>query len=374
MQGKKKTVRSSNIEALRIVAMLAIVAHHFVVNSGLMEHYDYRNPTVNMYFLELWGMWGKTAINVFVLISGYFMCRQKWTWRRWFKLYFEVKFYEIIGYIVFILIGYEKLAVKELLMKIFSVVMNINNGFTSSFLAFYLLIPFLNILLDYLKKEQLLLLNGISITMFTISSTFLGNRFIYNDLGWYIALYFVAAYLRLYSPKWSENKKSMRVAMTISIVCSWISVIVLTMIRKNWGFEIDVYHFVANSQKALAFLVGVFVFLFFKNIDVKQSSVVNKIAGTTFGVLLIHANSDAMRNFLWRDLFHVADMYELTLLNLIAYSLIVVIIVFIMCSFIDYIRIVLLERPLLRVYDKHEAIFKEKMAYIGKRIIKVLDL
>ena len=31
-----KTVRNSNLELYRIIVMLAIVAHHYVVNSGLM--------------------------------------------------------------------------------------------------------------------------------------------------------------------------------------------------------------------------------------------------------------------------------------------------------------------------------------------------
>ena len=33
--------RSSNIELLRIIMMIAIVAHHFVVNSGVTQLYDF---------------------------------------------------------------------------------------------------------------------------------------------------------------------------------------------------------------------------------------------------------------------------------------------------------------------------------------------
>ena len=54
--------------------MLLIVAHHFVVNSGLLEPI-YDNPTSKTsLFLLLFGAWGKTGINCFVLITGYFMC------------------------------------------------------------------------------------------------------------------------------------------------------------------------------------------------------------------------------------------------------------------------------------------------------------
>ena len=69
-----KKQRSSNLELLRIVSMFAIVAHHFVVNSGVTANFDFNKITANMVFLQLFGMWGKTAINSFVMISGYFMC------------------------------------------------------------------------------------------------------------------------------------------------------------------------------------------------------------------------------------------------------------------------------------------------------------
>ena len=88
--------RSSNLELLRIVAMLLIIAHHFVVNSGVTNCYDFSHITPNMVFLQLWGMWGKTAINVFVMISGYFMCTSKLTVKRFGKVYLEAKFYKII--------------------------------------------------------------------------------------------------------------------------------------------------------------------------------------------------------------------------------------------------------------------------------------
>ncbi len=67
--------RSSNLELFRIITMLLIIAHHYVVNSGLTEIL-YVNPlSSKSIFLFLFGAWGKTGINCFVLITGYFMCK-----------------------------------------------------------------------------------------------------------------------------------------------------------------------------------------------------------------------------------------------------------------------------------------------------------
>lgn len=62
--------RNSNLELYRIIVMLLIVAHHYVVNSGVLD-VMYQHPlSVKSIFLFLFGMWGKIGINCFVLITG----------------------------------------------------------------------------------------------------------------------------------------------------------------------------------------------------------------------------------------------------------------------------------------------------------------
>lgn len=79
---KNYQVRKSNLELFRIITMLFIIAHHYVVNSGLssLDGPIYSNPfSLKSIFLLLFGAWGKTGINCFVLITGYFMCKSKIT-------------------------------------------------------------------------------------------------------------------------------------------------------------------------------------------------------------------------------------------------------------------------------------------------------
>ena len=83
----KPVARDSGIELMRIVAMLLVVSSHLVSASGVSKFFDYSNPKMNMLFLQLFGLWGKTAINAFVLITGYFMCTSQLTSRRFIKIY-----------------------------------------------------------------------------------------------------------------------------------------------------------------------------------------------------------------------------------------------------------------------------------------------
>lgn len=52
--------------------MMLIVAHHYVVNIGLMYIITEEPATSKSLYLWLLGMWGKTGINCFVLITGTF--------------------------------------------------------------------------------------------------------------------------------------------------------------------------------------------------------------------------------------------------------------------------------------------------------------
>ena len=101
-----KKLRDSNLELFRILTMLLIVAHHYVVNSGLTSPDGpiVANPlATDSIFLLLIGAWGKIGINCFVLITGYFMCKSEITATKFVKLLFEIMFYKIIIGLIFIL-------------------------------------------------------------------------------------------------------------------------------------------------------------------------------------------------------------------------------------------------------------------------------
>lgn len=64
--------------------MLLIVAHHYVVNSGLMGMIADEPLSGRSIFFYLFGAGGKTGINCFLLITGYFMCASQITASKFF--------------------------------------------------------------------------------------------------------------------------------------------------------------------------------------------------------------------------------------------------------------------------------------------------
>lgn len=142
--------RDSNLELYRIIVMLLIVAHHYVVNSGLINVMEQEPFTERSIFFYLFGAWGKTGINCFLLITGYFMCQSKITWHKFLKLILEVEFYKITIYLTFVLSSYETFSITSCIKSIIPM-LSLTDGFTNCFLVFYLCIPFLNVLIQELK-------------------------------------------------------------------------------------------------------------------------------------------------------------------------------------------------------------------------------
>ena len=86
-------------------------------------------------------------------------------------------------------------------------------------------------------------------------------------------------------------------------------------------------------------------FLFFKNLKIGCSKGINTVAASAFGVLCIHANSDTMRQWLWRDTCNNLGAYQTSYAVIHAIGCVVVI--YAVCTLLDSLRIRLLERPLL---------------------------
>ena len=79
----------------------------------------------------------------------------------------------------------------------------------------------------------------------------------------------------------------------VSLALSWMSVVCIYIIGIKTNHPDWQYFFVSDSNKILALVTAICAFMFFKNVRIPQSKIINQIAASTLGVLLIHANSDA---------------------------------------------------------------------------------
>ena len=334
---KFRGVRSSNIELFRILSMLMIVAHHYVVNSGLIDCIDTQASLhFQDYFLLLFGWGGKTGINCFVLITGYFMCTSNITKEKFCKLLGELYFYKVVIWCLFFFSGYQSFSIGDFLEMLFPF-FTVADNFSACFLLFYLLIPFLNKLIHSLTEKEHFWLMTWCIGVYVVLPSFAKAHVVFNYVTWFSILYVIASYIRLYPKECFNSTKITGFLAGVSLLLSWMSIIVLAAFSRMIGKHVGLcYFFVSDSNKILALTTGISGFLFFKNLKIGYSRRINTIAAATFGVLCIHANSDTMRRWLWRDICNNVDAYNDGVI--VVHAIAVTLVVFGLCTAIEVFR------------------------------------
>lgn len=354
-------IRRSNLELYRIIVMLLIVTHHYVVNSGLMNIMSEDPASFQSLYLYLIGMWGKTGINCFVLITGYFMCRSNITLRKFLKLFLEIMFYNVVIWAIFVATGYESFSIKMMLKDVLPIT-SIHNGFTSCFLVFYLFIPFLNILVGNLDKKKHQYLLALCLFTYTFLAMIPKIHVVFNYVTWFSVLYLISSYIRLYGLFPSVKNIKWGIITLVSVVMAMVSTIGFIFLHLKYGIKLVPYRLVSDSNAIFAVIVSVCSFMYFKDLPIKQSKLINTISASTFGVLCIHANSDTMRQWLWKDVVDCVGQYSSE--QLVLLSFVSIFCIFFSCIIIDYIRIHTLEKWTFVFVDKQLAKFSKKMIKI----------
>jgi len=352
-----KPVRDTNLELFRIITMLLIVGHHYVVNSELLQVLCATPISHRSICLFLFGAWGKTGINCFVLITGYFMCKSNITLKKFVKLFGEVVFYNIVIDSIFWLTGYKEFSLLSLAQSIVPM-REVSVGFISCYLWFFLTIPFLNILVHNMNEKEHVTLVLLCLAIYTFleayripfKEPFFGARF--NYVSWFIVLYFIGSYISVYPKAIYEDFKFWCRATLLFLSISVCSVIWCSKLSVEHGVFVG-YNFVSDSNTFLATAIALCSFMMFKNMNIGYSKVINTIAASTFGVLLIHDNSYAMRQWSWRALKNV-DVYKNNIYWSPLHAVGSVLFVYIVCTLIDMLRIKFFEVPFFRYWDKHE--------------------
>ena len=292
------------------------------------------------------------------------MCKSQITAKKFAKLFGQIVFYDILFNAIFWITGYAPFSLKTFVLGILPFT-SVAQNFTGCYILFFLCIPFLNILIQRMSQKQhlylLLLLGFIYIFMGTVPSFSVTM----NYVSWYIVLYLIASYIRMYPADLFEKTKLWGVLTLFFVGVSLASVVVCTWLSQKTG-RFHSYRFVADSNTLLAVLTGISSFLFFKNIKLPYNRFINTIASTVFGVLLIHTANSSMRQWLWQDVLNNVGMYSSKFMVLHAIGSVLAI--FIICSALDLLRIRFIEKPLFGLWDKHFDRLKDRFLRAEKKL------
>ena len=330
--------RNVNFEILRSLSMLFIVMLHYLKSVGDTLRFDIHTGVgiINYVLSTLCFIFFSTAVPCFVMITGYFLVNKtefniKRIEKTWLRAFFIV--FAIYG------VAYLYDHNVEHLKDVFSVLyMGFREGVSLWFVDYYLglifISPFLAILVRNLSKRQyqllLVVMIFINITVFGRFGTALGVVNNGYSLQYFVLLFLVGGYIRLYNPFKKENH------CIIGIIVFTVLQL-LVMLVHSIVHEFGSFNQVNFVYSGLVFFVSVFVFIWVKNHSF--SSILWKpfvrVAPYTFAVYLFHDNL-YIRQLLWFNTFkpkeYVNDM------RFIPIMIVVFLMVFAIGVFIDYVR------------------------------------
>ena len=327
--------RNPNMDLLRIVSMLLIVFLHSIDHSGVIETADATGGIIGFYVRFAY-MLTRICVNCYVMISGYFLVKSTFRLQKLVALWMEVVFYSFSIKLIFMLTGNTPFSITSLVSCLIPVFTG-RYWFITIYFGLYILSPFLNIAIYAMNREQHLKLNVFLFVLFSVMISVYPSFEGMNSgggwgLAWFVVLYFLAAWFRLY---YKPSGKY------VGKLFGWIGIAVgVAMIYVWLGNISSIKTIVANYDRydsIPVYIMTVFVFIAFLNMDIKNNKsgkIITAIAPLTLGVYLIHAHAD-LSPWLW-EYINLPDKMNNILFPVIQIS--TVIIIFTGCICIDYIR------------------------------------
>ena len=364
MNQRSSCRRNSSVELLRILAMFFIVLSHSSVHGNFPIVPS--SMFVNNIFLD-WCVLGNLGVDLFLIITGYFLCLKENTIKSLRLLHSQVIFYSILGLIVAFILNIA-LSVKAIIISLFPVLFK-EYWFFTAYIVLLLLSPYVNIFLNTITKKQFQSCLLLMLFLWAILPTFTTCSMYGAELAQFMLLYMLGAYIRKYPQNVMSHFK-VRFSITfLSFVLLFLSSVVFRMLGESIPLflKYSTYFYGRNSLLTIFCAIGLFTLSIYKKPFYNNR--INVFSSCTFGVYLIHENI-IVREILWEKWFPNFLHYNSEWL--IFYIIGSVLLVFLSCIVVEYIRKRFFEKYCLKLYmcvfDRVDIIFRSIKCGIVSRM------
>lgn len=337
-----KAKRQSNFELLRIISMILIIAHHYAIHGGF--ELSKQAFSAQLFFVQILSYGGKLGVNLFVLISGYFLVTSRCKLKKAVNLWLKVTLFSGCITLFFYITGIYSISNKDLFQSFFPIIYN-SYWFATAYFMIYILSNYINKMIYAVDRKELLQLIFILTVFISVLPTFLKATIPVSNIFWFFLIYIIAAYIRLYNPAILNKKYCLALGIAVYGLCL-LSCFLFDILGTHWPVFSKYTTYFSGINMTTTLVTSVLLFAGFKNLSMNFSSVINTVAASTFGVYLIRDNR-YMRWFLWGKLFRNADFYNSSFLVLHAF--VAIGLTFVVCTLGDLIYRKLIEQNVWKV-------------------------
>lgn len=301
IQTNERSARQSNLELLRILSMCMIITMHYMTKGMKIEKLSLDCGLRNAVFWILYAFC-LSSVNVYVFLSGYFAIDSKWSIGKLLRLWAEVLFYSIGVPLVLSVFGVFDIrsAGLSVWQQIFLPVTYEHYWFATAYIMLFLLSPILNIAIAKLEKKSfqavLLALIAVFCGLKSVNPYLIPWDRYGNDVMWFIVLYLTAGYLRVHGMPFvgtADGGKRRRNGWAVYVIFSLLTFAAalayafFVRLTGKFAYSMDMtycYNYIT------VFLASIGLFAAFAGLRIGHIPWINRIAGYTFGVYLLHDN------------------------------------------------------------------------------------
>ena len=331
--------------------MLFIVMFHYAIHGNFPVTNEL---TFNKLFLQMFGFGGKVGVNVFVIISGYFLVYEGFKLRKLLKLMAQMWFYSV-G-ILLIVLGFDlgnpgiKTIIKALLP------LGMMNWFAYAYFVLYLIFTFENVLLKNLSHKKYLTMLGFGCMLWFVIPTFTKITMEFSNMVLFCYLYALGGYIRLYHEK-TVFPKALKITI-YTYIAYVLASFTLDILAIKFNYFVTRWSYFSGGRSIFPFVIAVGLFLYFKSKKIPYNKYINIAASTMFGVYLIHDNG-MIAKFIWLKIFHNYAYYNSDFL--VIHACVATLIVLVVGGIIDYLRLTFIEKPLFKYLNPKIDVLEVKL-------------
>lgn len=291
--------RQSNFELLRIVAMfMVLMLHANFAASGVVEDVDFRDAPLTAWTRLGWEMLCIPAVNVFVMISGWFGIKR--SLRGGLSFVWQWIYFVAVVWIILSVSGLSSPSVKQVADSLGAY------WFVTAYAGFYLLTPIFNTYLAHTPTRQLgltaALLSALSAACWIAGYSFIGYG---QSIGFFIVLYILSAYLRRHPGWW-------RYGLPLYLAATVLGCVVYPLCEP---------HFAIAYSNPLVMAQSAGMIMWFAGMRMGVSKLINRVAASAFAAYLLHMHLGVMGNYYlpWARQINREMEFPSNILLLIAY-------------------------------------------------------
>ena len=319
--------RDSNMELLRIVAMLLILVVH--ANFRALPKPDAVSIAANpssaflQFLVEGFSIVG---VNVFVMLSGWYGIRPRLM--RFAELVFQLLFFGLLcAGVEYAIIG----QMPEDSLPIILIVDQRAYWFVKVYIALYIFAPVLNSFVEHATRrqyEQTLL--ALFAFMFIFGWLFKSTSWLLEgySLPWFACLYLLSRYMRVHRPLFTQFSRLTDLFIYLGTV-AFLTIALFVLRQHNLGGMLYFY------TSPFVVLGAMYLLLFFSKVSL-HSSLVNWVAASALAIYLTHSSCFLGKYY---DGFIRQWFYEDSRLEFIVHAVLLIAAVFVGSILLDKVRL-----------------------------------